>query len=70
MSDPLDMLTINQAAAILQKTPETIREYIKKYNIPHVRRYEGDTRPKKYYIARGELEKFIYGQWNNYENRK
>jgi len=65
MNDPLDMLTISQVADILQKDKVTIREYLKRYNIPYVKRKEGWKRPRKIYVMRRDLEQFIYGQWNN-----
>lgn len=63
--DPYDMLTISQVAQILQKNDKTVRDYLDKYKIPHVKRKEGYKRPRRIYIMRRDLEQFIYGQWNN-----
>ena len=65
--DPLDMLTMEQAGNILQVQARTIRDYIKRYNLRHVKRAEGHKKPHKLYIMRQDLEQFIFNEWNNHK---
>lgn len=67
MSDPLDMLTMDQAGAILQVQGRTVRDYIKRYNLRHVKRAEGHKKPHRLYIMRKDLEQFIFNEWNNHK---
>jgi hypothetical protein len=63
--DPLDMLTIQQVADILQKSTNTIRQYCKMQGLRHVKRNEGWKRPTRIYIMRRDLENFIFSTWDN-----
>ena len=63
--DPEELLSIRDLARILKRTPETIRAYTQKYNIPHVRHKEGYKGHEKIYLTRRTLQWFIYGPFNN-----
>jgi hypothetical protein len=68
--DPLEPLTISDVARILGKSADSIYHYIKSGNLRAIKRYEGQKRPQRLFIVRQDLERFIYGSYNNYDNRK
>ncbi len=63
--DPLEILSIKDVALILKRTEVTVRQYVKKYNIPHIKHRTGYKGSKQIYITRQDLTKFIYGYFNN-----
>jgi predicted site-specific integrase-resolvase len=70
-NDPLQPLTVNYVAELLQKHPNTIYQYIKQGLLPVIIHYEGQRQAKKILILRKDLEAFLYGKYNNYgDNRK
>jgi len=68
--DPLEPLTIQEVAKILRRHDATIYTYIKEGQLKAIKRYEGQRRPQRFLVIRQDLEKFIYGQYNNYSGRK
>ena len=62
--DPLDMLNTEQIGKILQVKARTVRDYIKRYNLRHVKHPGGHRAPIRIYMTRGDLEEFIFTKWN------
>ena len=68
--DPLQPLSIIEVSKILSRTPETIYRYIQSGELRCIKRYEGQRRPQKLFVIRQDLERFIYGAYNNYTGHK